>query len=276
MNTLDDQHVPTEAEAVAAITRAGAVPQQLDPEVPQGLVIPSDAQFVLPDLSAWRLKPERKTGTYRPATVKAFLDYVETQHNPDATTIWVHPTSGLVTAVIDDNGTEPGYGQHQVRLQLKTTPEWDYWQARDKEMVSQDQFAEHIEGGLEEIATPDAAEMLEIAQSFHATSSAQFRSSTRLGSGEQRLQYDEEVKATAGASGDLTVPTVIMLALAPFVGEDRYRLTARLRFRLNGGQLKLGYLLDRPESILRDALEGVAERVAAKFDRTYVGEAPTA
>lgn len=265
-----------EATAVARITRASAVPQELNPERPQALVIPADAALALPDLSQWREAPVRKTGVYRPATVEAFLAYVDTQHDAVGSTIWVHPTSGLVTAVIDDNGDEPGYGQHRVQLQLTTTPEWDYWQSIDKQMVSQEAFAEHIEGGLEEIAEPDAADMLEIAQSFHATSSSTFRSSNRLGTGEQRLQYDEEVQATAGKTGDLTVPTVILLAIAPFVGEERYKLTARLRFRLNGGRLTLGYLLDRPESIKRDALEGVSERVAAKFPRTYVGEAPTA
>lgn len=62
---------------------------------------------------------------------------------------------------------------------------------------------------------------------------------------------------------------------APFIGEDRYRIAARFRFRVNGGQLKLGYVLDRPQSVLRDALDGVAERIAEQFPRTYVGEAPT-
>lgn len=274
MTDVEIDPIETEAAAVAAITRAAATPAVLDPATPQGLVIPADAQFVLPDLSAWRQAPERKTGVYRPATVEAFLGYVDHQNLPDATTVWVHPTSGLVTAVLDDNGDEPGYGQHRAVLQLNPTPEWLYWEGQDKQMVSQEQFAEHIEGGLEEIVTPDAADMLEIAQSFHAASSAAFRSSTRLATGEQRLQYDEEVKATAGATGELTVPTVILLAIAPFVGEERYKITARLRFRLNGGRLTLGYILDRPESIKRDALEGIAERIAAKFTRTYVGEAP--
>lgn len=268
--------IETEAAAVAAITRAAATPSPLDPSKPQGLVIPADAQLVLPDLSAWRQAPERKTGVYHPATVEAFIAYVDYQQIADATTVWVHPTSGLVTAVLDDNGGEAGYGQHRAVLQLHPTPEWVYWEAQDKQMVSQELFAEHIEGGLEEIVTPDAAEMLEIAQSFHAASSAAFRSSTRLATGEQRLQYDEEVKATAGATGELTVPTTILLAVAPFVGEERYKITARLRFRLNGGRLTLGYILDRPESVKRDALEGIASRIAAKFTHTYVGEAPLA
>lgn len=139
-------------------------------------------------------------------------------------------------------------------------------------MQNQEGFAEHIEGGLEEIVTPDAADMLEIAQSFHAVSAATFRSQKRLASGEQQFQYDEELTATAGKTGNLTVPTTILLAVAPFIGEERYKLTARLRFRLSGGKLTLGYILDRPDAVVRDALEGVAERLAAEFPRVFVGE----
>lgn len=267
----------TEAEAVADLAFAAAEPSELDPSVPQSLIVPRGATLFELDLSDWRETPVRPTGIYRPASVEAFIAYVAWQQSDANTTVWVHPTSGKVEAVFDDNGAEtPGYRQHRALLQLQPTPEWTYWTRKDGEMMSQEQFAEHIEGGLEEIAAPDAADMLEIAQSFHASKEGQFRQSTRLASGEQRLQYDETIQATAGRSGELTVPTVVMLAIAPFYGEDRYRLTARLRFRLAGGKLTLGYVLDRPESVQRDALEGIAERLAAEFPRVFVGEAPAA
>lgn len=265
-----------DADAIIEVSRASAAPQVLDPEQPVSLVVPANARVELPDLSAWRERPTRTIGVYRPATVEAFVEYFGSQSDPDTSTVWVHPTSGAVVGVIDDTSPEaPGWGQHRVELRLAPTPEWLYWEGQDGIMLGQTEYAEHIEGGLEEIQEPDAATMLEIAQTFHATNSAQFRSSTRLATGEQRFQYDEEVKASAGTAGDLAVPTVILLAVAPFFGEDRYKVTARLRFRLNSGKLSLGYKLDRPESVKRDALEGIAERLAEKFPRTYVGDAPS-
>lgn len=263
-----------DAAVIVDVTREACDPSTLDPTVPQAFVIPTDAKLEIPDLSAWREAPVRETGIYRPASVEAFTQYVTWQDVPNQTTVWVHPTSGKVEAVFDDNGVEPGYRQHRALLQLSPTPEWLYWTNKDGDMLGQEAFAEHIEGGLEEIATPDGADMLEIAQNFHASKEGTFRQSTRLASGEQRLQYDETIAATAGKTGELTVPTVILLAIAPFYGEDRYKLTARLRFRLSGGKLTLGYVLDRPESIQRDALEGIAERLADTFDRVFVGEAP--
>lgn len=276
MTDVETTVFETEAEAVAQLAFEAARPSVLDPQKPQAFIVPEGTRVEQPDLSAWRFSPLRKTGVYRPATVEALLAYTEWQNTETETTVWVHPTSGKVEAIFDDNGAEPGYRQHRALLQLQPTPEWTYWTSKDGEMMNQEAFAEHIEGGLEEIATPDAADMLEIAQSFHASKEGAFRQSTRLHSGEQRLQYDETVTASAGKTGELTVPTVILLAVAPFYGEDRYKLTARLRFRLSGGKLTLGYILDRPESVKRDALEGIAERVAEKFKHVFVGEAPSA
>lgn len=262
----------TDADAVIDAARSAGIPRGLDPNTPEALIVPAGATLEVPPLREWRERPVRRVGVYRPATVEAFTAYVGWLAYPEQTTVWVHPTSGAVWGVLDDNGTEPGWGDHRAELQLTVTPEWAYWSKRDGEMLGQEAFAEHIEGGLEEIVEPDSATMLEVAQTFHAASSAQFRSSTRLASGEQRFQYDEEIKASAGATGDITVPTMVLLAIAPFIGEDRYKIAARFRFRLSAGKLTLGYVLDRPDSVKRDALEGIASRLAEKFPRTFVGQ----
>ena len=262
-------------QAVIEVAQHAVEPNILDPEKPNAFVIPMGTTLGIPDLSAWRTKPTRKTGIYKPATVEAFADYVE-RHLNDSSTVWVHPTNGKVVAIMDDNDeVEPGWREHRVDLQLAHTAEWKYWIENDRKMLSQVDFAEHIEGGLDEIAVPDGADLLEIAQTFHMTSGATFRSSVRLSTGQQQFQYDEEGKATAGTSGQLAVPTQILLVVAPFFGEEPSRINARLRFRLNGGQLRLGYMLDRPEVIVRDALEKVAETLSEKFPLTYVGDAPS-
>lgn len=279
MSDFDSELTATaggDAAAIIQVAQEASVPNELDPDKPLGIVVPAGAELVVPDLSAWRDSPSRKTGFYKPATVEAFSQYVEEHLNEDASTVWVHPTSGKVVAVLDDHHPEdPGWREWHVDLQLAFTAEWLYWVGQDRKMLSQVDFAEHIEGGLEEIAVPDGADLLEIAQTFHMTSSANFRSSIRLSTGQQQFQYDEDGQATAGLTGQLAVPTQIMLVVAPFFGEEPSRINARLRFRLNSGKLTLGYMLDRPDVIVRDALEKVAETLSEKFPHTYVGEAPT-
>lgn len=260
-------------QAVIEVAQETSKPQDLAIDKPQALVIPEASKLEIPDLSAWRDAPTRKTGVYKPATVKALIDYVKAHDAGDATTVWVHPTSGRVVAVLDDNSPQsPAWGQHRADLQLDHTPEWLYWTKMDGHQFGQEGFAEHIESGAGEIEEPDAATVLEIAQTFHATNKASFRSSTRLTSGQVQFQYDEEVKASAGAKGELTIPTAIMLLVAPFIGETEQKVVARLRYRINDGALRLSYHLERPHVVIRDALDAVQEELAGTFPHVYVGE----
>lgn len=249
-------------------------PSPLDPDIPQAIVVPAGSTLEIPDLSAWRDRPVRKTGVYRPATVEALVAITKLHGEDDEnTTVWVHPTSGKVVTVFDDNGREfSGYQQHRAVLQLTETPEWKHWASNDGKLLAQEDFALHIEEGLAEIEQPDAADMLEMAQSFRLTNNASFRTAKRLSSGEQQFLYDETVEAKAGKSGELTVPATFILLVAPFVGEEERQVVAKLRYRMSGGSFAIGYRLERPDKVVRDALDTVAETLAGEFPRVFVGE----
>lgn len=273
LNTQLRTDAGLDLQAVIDLTRASDLPKALTPNAPIGVIVPPGCTFVQPDLSAWLERPARKKGLYRPATVEAFTDYVTYHADVDHTSVWIHPTSGRVEAVLDDNA--PGYsgwGQHRAVLQLEHTPEWKFWMAQDGKLLGQEEFAEHIEAGGMEIVEPDAATMLEIAQSFHATTSAIFKSQKRLATGEVQLQYEETIAASAGAMKQLDLPSMIHLVISPFVGEDARTVAARFRYRTGGGKLLLGYQIDRPHVVIRDALDKVTETLSAAFPNAYVGE----
>lgn len=259
--------------AVIETARLAVEPKEVDVDTVYAVV---DGERVVPlDLERFMAVPRRRRGRYLPATVDAFKAYVARFATEEATTVWVHPTSGEIVAVIDDHTQEtPDWREHTAQTQLQHTPEWMHWIGKDGQMLGQVAFAEHIEDGLPEIRDPDGATMLEVAQTFHAHTTAQFRSSNRLHSGETRLQYDEEVKASAGASGDMVVPSELTLAIAPFVGEEAYKVLARLRFRVSSGQLTLGYRLDRPDAVVRDCLAKIVERLENEFPNVYLGSPP--
>lgn len=266
-----DREAKTDAQAVIDTAITAATPTVLDPEKIHSIVVPAGARVEIPNLDAWRMNPTRTTGVYKFDDVGSFIKYVERLGGSN-TTVWVD-YNGKAVAVIDDADEHlPRWGQHRAELKLEKTPEWDHWLGLDGMMVSQERFAEHVETGLDEIVEPPAANMLELAQTFHATTEATFRSSQRLASGEQRLQYDETVTASAGQSGQLHVPSAFLLALAPFVADDRpYKVRARLRFRLSSGKLTLGYVLDKPHRVQIDAIDGIVTKLQEKFPHTYVG-----
>lgn len=262
-----------DAATIVETARAAAEPRKVE----RGelyVVVDAEGAHKVIDLSDHEQEtPFRIVGTYRPATVDALIAYVK-EHDSKVgrTTVWVHPTEGKVRVLLDDNGpATPQWRGHRADLDLLVAPEWAHWTRRDGILGSQEEFAEHIEDGVQQLVEPAAAEMLEIAQSFHAAQAATIRHARRLDSGQVNVVYTEDIQASAGEDGQLTVPQEFRLAIPPFVGEDPYEVTARLRFRLNAGNLKIGYRLDQPEAVVRDALEKIHERLDNEFEHVYMG-----
>lgn len=263
---------PTDAQAVIDVAQAAVPPTPLEVGKVHSLVVPAGGAHHVIDLERYAPVPQRARGTYILATVEAFIAYVGVHDADVATTVWVDISGSQVQVVFDDHGPEmPGWGEHRAILPLRATPEWRHWTSKDGTTLSQEAFAEHVEEGLTEIVAPDAADMLEIAQSISATSTANFRSARRLHDGRVQMVYDEDVDAKAGASGEFEVPREFVLSIAPFYGEEPREVRARLRFRVNGGKLTIGYRLDRPEAVVRGALQGIADRLGEKFSRVYLG-----
>lgn len=267
----------SDPQTVGEFAQQAVATRERDPDKPYVQLLPAGSRAeYLPPMDELRDNPRRANGTVKVATVESLIAYLK-EHGDigGATTVWVHPTEGKVRAVINDHAGDgegtPGWGDYRAELDLIPTPEWTFWTKADGNMVGQVEFAQHIEQGLPEIVTPDGAELLEIAQTFHATTEAKFRSAHRLTNGEVKVQYDEDIQATAGSSADMTIPTEFVLAIAPFIGEDPEPLTARLRYRVSGGNLSLGYQLIRPHEVVDGRLTAMAEQLESEFERVYRG-----
>ncbi|MFK5689577.1 DUF2303 family protein [Ornithinimicrobium sp. LYQ92] len=218
--------------------------------------------------------PDRKTGQITLTNVDSFIDALA-KHGLPETELYANTKAGTIRAVINahgftSGGTEDaaGYGDHTITLALPATKDWQQWTAHDGKLMTQADFAEFIEDHLPNFVTPSGADMLELAQTFQATTKVDFASSQRIASGETQLLYTEEQNATAGKKGSLAIPDKFSLALQPFERGEAYRVEARFRYRINGGNLALGYRLTRPEDVLRDAFDQVIEFVQGQTSRT--------
>lgn len=274
----DDQTLPvtTEAEVVADLARAAGIPTPIADAVPSVLVVENHQKVEVVDPEQFAATPRRSKGIYRPADAASFTAYVLTHRDQEGTTIWIDQGGSRITAVLNDHGEDsPGWGDHRAELQLQRTPEWMHWLARDGRLVGQEEFAEHIQDGIREIRTPEAAEMLEIAQSFQGKTKADWKQATRLDNGAVGISYTEEIEASAGRKGDLEIPQEIVLAVTPFVGETPFEVVARLRYKIREGNLSIGYKLERPHEVERESLEEAATRLRdAGLDRVYLGCPP--
>lgn len=260
---------------IEAATRA-AEPTELDEAIRFHTVVAPGGQdeagsVQVIDLEAvrdeleYRHRPRRKKGTYRVHDADSLVAYLAKHADADSE-VWADTVEAKIVGVIDAHRQEAiGDGQrheeHRVEYAVLHTKSWKAWIANDGKLVDQSTFAELIEDRSLDIVRPSAADMLELAQSFRATTDVSFKSSKRLGNGERQFEFREQVDAGAGRDGQMEIPETFDLALQPFEGAERFKVTARFRYRINNGHLAIGYKLERPEDVLREAFLDVVGKV---------------
>jgi uncharacterized protein YfdQ (DUF2303 family) len=214
--------------------------------------VPSGTELETVDLEYLQPNPRRAKTTRQFIEPASLVAYV-TEHATPATHLYGNLDTFRVTAVLDDHTAQAaGWGDHRAVLTARRTEEWQRWKKLDSQYIGRVAFAEHIEDGLREIVDPPGADLLEMAQTFEANTKVAFRSENRLKNGQRQLVWEETIEAKAGQKGQLVVPETLTLALVPFEGMEAVQITARLRFRIREGELKIGYKLDHPEQVERD------------------------
>lgn len=250
-------------EAVADLAeRAAAEPQRINPAETYVMVVPNDCTMRIIDHESWLPAPRRTHGTVVVLDSPSFASYFADHADSGSSRVYANRMSGTITAVFNDDTrfegeSLPGWRDHRLVLRMQPTEAWKRWESISGRWLCQTDFAEHIETSLLDIEKPDGASMLDLAQHFEATRRADFQSSELLDNGQRRFVYKETVQAKAGQSGNLVIPKRLVLGLAPWEGTDRYEIGALLRYRLGGGELKLGVVLERPDVVLEKAFADV-------------------
>lgn len=182
----------------------------------------------------------------------------------------------LSVVLNDDCADGPGWRDHRVVWDPIRTPEWKDW-VDGQGLGPQARFAERIEDGAPELVEPAAGVMLDLAQTFSATTQARFRQQARLSNGARQFVYEEEVDAKAGAAGEVTIPEAFTIQVAPFVGSEAVLVTCRLRFAIREGSLNIGYQIVRPHEVEQAAFDALVADVATQLDvEPVAGVAPSA
>ncbi|WP_030928443.1 YfdQ family protein [Streptomyces sp. NRRL B-24720] len=263
-----------EAQTIVDTALRTAPPAELQPGKVYAFHTPTGVHKVDLTGDEYRGAPARKTGLTTVRDAASFRTYFE-KHSDVHSEVYADADRLTVTAVLDAHQPEaPRWNSHVLRLALRETEAWKQWAALDGKLISQEQFAEFLEDHLPELLEPAAAEMLEIAQSFQATSKVDFKSGTRLATGQRQFEYVETTTAKAGQKGQLTIPETFTIGLVPFEGSEGYRLTARLRYRIVETQLKIGYKLDRPGDIRDTAFRDVVTAIAEHLDEPVMNGTP--
>lgn len=250
-----------EMETVERLAQQAARGEELEPGLIYAFRLGDRVHQIDLTGDQYREVPKRKRGTVVVRDVPSFLAYYA-KHSDEHTEVYADREHRTITAVLDAHQADAArWGQHRLGLQLTHSESFHAWAGHDRKTLPQLAFAEFVEDHRSDITSPPAAELLELAQSFEATTKVTFRSGTRLKSGQRTLSYVEEQNASGG-SGDLVIPDEFDLVLPIFEGASvADPLTARLRFRINDGKLFMVYVLDRLAEAIDAAFEGVVSEV---------------
>jgi uncharacterized protein YfdQ (DUF2303 family) len=212
-------------------------------------------------------EPRRKRGSVHVTDVTSLAAY-HAKHGTEHTEVFADLDAATITAVLNAHSAAgPDWQDHRVTLTMRMTPQWITWTGQNRVMMSQQAFAEFLEDNAADIAADgpvSAADLIELAQEFHAHTKVTFASGKRLKSGETQFVYTESTEAKAGERGTIAIPDEFELALRPLEDCDLFRIKARFRYRLREGQLTLGYHIDDPAQKFRSAVDEVVELAEGK------------
>lgn len=269
---LEDSPNTTWAGEIIRMARTEVQPIELEPSSRYALPT-ADGRYELLDFTTpdclfsqgW--DPVCPVGSPEFTEHQGFIDYVKNHGTLGRVEIWANLPCHSVVAVLDGHlrrtggedtdskkhGATAGWGVHRAYLRLQTSPEWKAWRAIDKIDRNQTEFAEFLDDNLQDVVEPNAATLMEMVSKLSVTTGVSFSSAITLSSGETKLLYLEDQQQ----KGDLKLPRTITIGVSPFLGLPAYRISARLRYRINSQKVSFKLLLDRPHIVERDALAGV-------------------
>lgn len=279
----DDTNPPANlAETLADVLPKAAVVLQVDTAVP-GLDI---AHVALPkgtillevktDLEALLPNPRKTKAVATFSDAASFLAYVQRHADPTQAVTWCNfdPQTFKLSfdAVIDEHvkGTA-GWRSHRATFMPAMSAEWKAWKGKDRNFFDQVPFAEWIQEHEDDVTTadslPTALQMLDMATNFVMNEDRALKSAVRLQNGGTRLTYVAD--PDKGTTEDMKLFERFALGIPVFHGGTAWRVSARLKYRHESGNVKFSYELVRSDRVHEGAAKELIEQI-----RTGLGDVP--
>lgn len=193
-------------------------------------------------------------------------------HSDSRSRIFADPDKSTIRLVFDHlaNGVgdkdEPpvsGWSQHSATLSLRESRKLALWK-RLNEWHSQGDFANFLEDNMEDVLTPSGSELLAIATDLEANSSGAFKGRTNLTNGSVQLAYQSDTITT------VEVPARLTLGIPLFEHGDRYKLSARLRFRVTSAGVSFRVLLTNLAESIDSEFERITQEIEEKTGKPII------
>lgn len=230
-------------------------------------------------IDEWRINPERVRGVANVDTLASFIDLVN-RHKGETTAVFASIDGKALRAVIDYHGpgASPRFGYHTIVYSFPLSAEWTDWKGKDCEVLTQSEYGEFIEDHIADLSSPTDGErseferlfltkfalpsdMIQMSRGMSIAVESRVKEVRTLQSGEVEVAYEEVHKDGSGVR--LKVPGLFVVSIPLFVGGERKRLIARLRYRKQDARLVWFYQFYRANDVFNAAMERDAQIVKA-------------
>lgn len=203
-------------------------------------------------------RPYRKRVKLKFVETASLIEYVNV-HSDAGSVVFANRTAAEFEAILDyheKSADGARWLEHQAKLTLQRTREWNVFKGKNGQQQAQQVFAEFLEDQARWIVDPSAARLLEIALAFEQTSNLSFKSVLRLDDGASQLNYSDERTAK-----NVEIPKQFTFSLSPFEDSPAQTITARLRYRAAEGEVKFFYQIIDLDAVERQAVDEAVERI---------------
>lgn len=218
--------------------------------------------------------PVRAKGQHVVHDVAGFIDMVDRHLNKAEAVIYAQLQPAQLTCVLNDHlaSRKPGWRDHRVHFTMAHSVEFQAWAAGERSPMPQMKFAEFIEDNLGDFVTPAGAKMYEIALNVKAKAQASFKSGIHQQNGTVQFEFTEQVEASAGRAGRFDIPEQMKINIPVWagVGQKRYDLNARLRYKIGNGAITFTFHLDRAQRVVEEAFLDILDRVRKELKEVPV------
>lgn len=249
----DEIKKPNNVDAVAGLAReAYQAPPVEQPNGSLLQVVPAGSKALLVrEATRLRHVPDRIVAHRSFHSVESFGHYVM-RYKTEASLLVADIDHGHIRVTLDYHAPAviPASCDHVVSLALIDSDEWTIWNDFEGSMHDQGEFMLFLEQYAKDLISPDEASILELVRDFAVTEGVVFKSAQRLDNGDRRVTFNKETQ-----TGDLIIPKKLIMSIPLYRGEPPVTLEAHFRYRIAGGELKLGYVWHRAFDVRRAAFE---------------------
>lgn len=259
----------TEAEAVAAIVKEGAVAAQVvKTAAGREFLLTAPNAYVRDVSEPFAVDPKKPPFIQQAVFVQtreSLVDYTN-RFKGENTILLADIQTNSITALMDYHAPDGAeFVAHRAEMVLPFSEEWQTWASVDGKLMDQLEFARFIEENAVDITEPSGADLLEAVRDLQAHRKVNFTKAVRTETDNENFEFSDETEART--RGGVEVPTKFKLLLPVYFNGDSTSLTAFLRWRLNEGRLLLGVKLHRAEHVRQAVFKQVVEDVAARTER---------